>query len=117
MYLNKFGRKFCFQLMEFDFVLDASMNPWLIGVNQNPSLEESCPFLQMLIPRMINDLFIRTVDLLFPIERQVEKEEAEEEGEKKSGKPDYSSYVSKQECMKYPVHNYADSENLWDPVS
>ena len=67
--INRYGRKFCFQLLSFDFIIDSSGKPWLIDVNSNPSLEESCPFLSMIIPRMIHDLFSLTVDIVFPVKR------------------------------------------------
>ena len=42
------------------------MNVWLIEVNTNPCLEESSALLEMLIPRMIDDAFKLTIDLIFP---------------------------------------------------
>ena len=42
------------------------MRPWLIEVNTNPCLEESNKLLRDLIPRMLDDGFKITLDLMFP---------------------------------------------------
>ena len=59
-------RKFCFELFGYDFILDEDFNQWLIEVNTNPCLEESSGILKMLLPRMIEDMFKLTVDMVFP---------------------------------------------------
>lgn len=41
-------------------------NVWLIECNQNPCLEETSPYLEMIIPRMIDDCFRLTIDYIFP---------------------------------------------------
>jgi len=52
-------------LFGFDFMIDADLNCWLIEVNTNPCLEESSKLLEMLIPRMIDDMFKLTIDKVF----------------------------------------------------
>lgn len=47
-------------------MLDHKHKPWLIEVNTNPCLEESSEILKMLLPRMIDDAFKLTLDLVFP---------------------------------------------------
>jgi len=59
-------RKFCFELFGYDFILDEDFNSWLIEVNTNPCLEESSDLLKRLLPRMIEDMFRLTVDVVFP---------------------------------------------------
>jgi len=46
--------KFCFELLGYDFMIDSFGQLFLIEVNVNPSLEESCNYLKILIPRMIS---------------------------------------------------------------
>ena len=46
-------------------MLDADLNCWLIEVNTNPCLEESSKLLEMLIPRMVDDMFKLTIDKVF----------------------------------------------------
>jgi len=64
--LNPNDRKHCFEVFGYDFIIDENLHVWLIEVNTNPCLEESSPLLAMLIPRMIDDAFKLTLDLLFP---------------------------------------------------
>jgi len=64
--LNKSGRKYCFEIFGYDFMFDFDLKPWLIEVNTNPCLEEPNQLLGMLIPRMLDDAFKLTLDVLFP---------------------------------------------------
>ncbi|CAG9331608.1 unnamed protein product [Blepharisma stoltei] len=65
--LNPNNRQFCFEIFGYDFIIDSTMKPWLIECNTNPCLELSSPLLQQLIPRMVNDAFKLTLDVIFPI--------------------------------------------------
>ena len=47
-------------------MIDRSLQPWLIEVNTNPCLEESSGLLKQLVPRMLDDTFKLTLDLVFP---------------------------------------------------
>ena len=51
--MNINDRKYCFEVFGYDFFIDAELNVWLIEINTNPCLEESCPLLSAIIPRMI----------------------------------------------------------------
>jgi len=64
----------------------------LIEVNTNPCIEEASPLLAMLLPRMIDDAFRLTIDVLFP---RLKKPENEEYG-------------------RFKVKSYTDTENMWD---
>ena len=64
--INKNNRKFCMEIFGYDFMVDNKMQPWLIEVNTNPSLEESSTLLRKLIPRMLDDAFKITLDVMFP---------------------------------------------------
>jgi hypothetical protein len=63
--LNTNKRSNCFELLGYDYIIDAEFNTWLIEANTNPCLEESSNLLKMLIPRMLNDAFKLTVDKIF----------------------------------------------------
>jgi hypothetical protein len=64
--LNQQNRKYSFEIFGYDFIIDASLRPWLIEVNTNPCLEESSSLLRVLIPRMIDDALKLTLDVVFP---------------------------------------------------
>lgn len=64
--LNCEARNSCFEIYGYDYIIDADCNPWLIEVNTNPCLEESSNLLKMLLPRMLDDAFKLTLDMLFP---------------------------------------------------
>lgn len=68
--INRNMRQHCFEIFGYDFIVDSSLQVWLIECNTNPCLELSSPLLQQLIPRMINEAFELSVDLLFPIENK-----------------------------------------------
>ena len=54
-----------FELFGYDFLIDANYGLWLIEVNTNPCLEESSKLLQILLPRMVNDMLKLTIDVAF----------------------------------------------------
>ena len=78
-----------FEIFGFDYILDADFNTWLIEANTNPCLEESSPLLEALLPRMLDDAFKLTLDVVFPTERE------------------------KRAPSKFPVQGYLDWENMW----
>ena len=54
-----------FEIFGYDFMLDENFNLFLIEVNTNPGLEESSPWIQIIIPRMLDDTLRLTIDQLF----------------------------------------------------
>jgi tubulin---tyrosine ligase len=58
-------------------MIDSLGKVWLIEVNTNPSIIESGVFLKALIPRMINDAFKLTIDLVFPLPKQANQNNQE----------------------------------------
>lgn len=71
--LNPQDRKHCMEIFGYDFLIDESLNVWLIEINTNPCIEESSTLLKELIPRMLgtspiysDDAFKLTIDVLFP---------------------------------------------------
>ena len=89
--LNPDNRKYCFEIFGYDFIIDADFNVWLIEINTNPCLELSSQLLKQLIPRMVDDAFKLTLDIIFP------------------PIPQYYNIPRKT----YPVDNYDIKENLW----
>ena len=103
--INKNNRKFCMEIFGYDFMVDSAMRPWLIEVNTNPCLEESNQLLRDLIPRMLDDAFKLTLDVMFPPLTPAKIAEAlgNEEGEEP---------VQNRQTV-FPVPGYPDNENLW----
>lgn len=58
-------------------MLDIQGKPWLIEINTNPCLEEPCPWLQQLVPRMLDDALKLTLDVVFHSPRSSDKLEVE----------------------------------------
>ena len=50
-------------------MIDEMLRPWLIEVNTNPCLEETSKILRQYLPRMIDDAFKLTLDVLYPPQR------------------------------------------------
>ena len=65
--INSNRRKNSFEIFGFDYIIDGDFNVWLIEANTNPCIEESSGVLKILLPRMLNDAFKLTLDILFPI--------------------------------------------------
>lgn len=74
--LNPYRRKHCFELFGLDYMLDVDMNCWLIEANTNPCLEETSRLLQVLMPRLVDDMFKLTLDQVFlpPQQQQQHKD-------------------------------------------
>ena len=51
-----------FELMGFDFMLDADLNLFLIEVNTNPCLDTPCMLLQRMIPQVLDQTLKLAVD-------------------------------------------------------
>ena len=63
--INKFNRNFQFEIFGYDFMLDNDFNAFLIEINTNPGLEISSPWIQIVVPRMLDDALRLTVDKVF----------------------------------------------------
>jgi len=64
--INPNHRKFCFEILGYDFMVDENLKCWLIEVNTNPCLEETSKLLSEYIPRMIDDALRLTLDVVYP---------------------------------------------------
>ena len=64
--LNADNTQYSFEILGYDFMMDASGKVWLIEVNTNPCLEMSSPLLARIIPAMLDNAFRIAVDPYFP---------------------------------------------------
>ena len=65
--LNPKKRQACFELLGYDFMLDADLRVDLIEINSNPCLETwSCPLLEGLIPKLVDDVLRVGLDSILP---------------------------------------------------
>jgi D-alanine-D-alanine ligase-like ATP-grasp enzyme len=64
--LNPLQKKHCFEIFGYDFMVDETLKPWLIEVNTNPCLQETSKLLKQLLPRMVDDAFKLTLDVIYP---------------------------------------------------
>ena len=97
--INMNNLNYCFEIFGYDFMMDEDKNVYLIEINTNPGLEISSDIIAELVPRMIDNSLLLTVDELFPTEYS--KECLNEKGQFKS---------------KYHVNGYKDEENMWEFV-
>ena len=63
--INKNNRNYQFEIFGYDFMLDNDFNVFLIEINTNPGLEESSPWIKIIIPRMLDDALRLTLDQIF----------------------------------------------------
>ena len=94
--INLNNRNYCFEIFGYDFMMDEDKNIYLIEINTNPGLEISSDLIGELVPRMIDDALLLTVDDLLPTEYN--KDYLNEKGKYKS---------------KFHVDGYKDDENMW----
>ena len=63
--INKNKRNFQFEIFGYDFMMDSDFNVFLIEINFNPGLEISSPWIQIVVPRMLDDALRLTLDKVF----------------------------------------------------
>ena len=63
--INKNHRSFQFEIFGYDFMMDKDFNLFLIEINTNPGLEESSPWIKLIVPRMLDDALRLTIDQIF----------------------------------------------------
>ena len=63
--INNNNRDYQFEIFGYDFMMDKDFNLFLIEINTNPGLEESSPWIKLIVPRMLDDALRLTVDQLF----------------------------------------------------
>lgn len=90
--LNPNQRKHSFEIFGYDFMIDERLQSWLIEINTNPCLEETSKLLKDYLPRMLDDAFKLTVDVLFP------------------------NYNKQEQAQTFKVEGYDDHLNMWEYV-
>ena len=63
--INKNNRNYQFEIFGYDFMLDENFNLFLIEINTNPGIEESSPWIKIIVPRMLDDALRLTLDQIF----------------------------------------------------
>ena len=63
--INKNNRTYQFEIFGYDFMLDEDFNLFLIEINDDPGLEESSPWIKIIVPRMLDDALRLTIDQIF----------------------------------------------------
>lgn len=91
--LNKKDRQYCYVTLGYDFMIDENFKVWLIEINKNPGLSESSGIIKKLIPRMLDETFRLSLDLVF---------------DSKYVNNDPLNYKSA-----YSVEGYSDYESMW----
>ena len=96
--INSNGRKNCFEIFGFDFIIDVNLQVYLLEVNTNPGLEDSSPLIGGFLPRMIDDALRLTIDDIWETKYTHVEDGAE-----------YNSM--------FPVEGYANNENMWEMIT
>ena len=139
--LNK--RKASFEIFGYDFMLDKDFNLFLIEINTNPGLEESSPWIKIIVPRMLDDALRLTIDVMFNTkydhslnykdgnksnikntsikeENVCDKEKVDNKEDSKTEEVSKGEKGNEKENDKYispfPVPGYLNDDNLWDFV-
>ena len=99
--LNPYNKKGCFEIFGYDFMFDIDLNPFLIEINTNPGLEISSPLISKLVPRMIDDAFRLTIDIIFGTEYSQDRYRHNDE-------KNINEYISP-----FHIEGYDDSENMF----
>lgn len=64
--LNPHARRNSFELLGYDFMVDANLDVWLIEVNSNPCLDLCCRHLERELPLLIEDTLQVALDYVLP---------------------------------------------------
>lgn len=64
--LGKWNNLPTFEIFGLDFMIDEHFKPWLIEINTNPCLQTSSTTLERIIPRMVDNAFKLSLDLMYP---------------------------------------------------
>lgn len=99
-----------FEIFGLDFMIDTDLQCWFIEANSNPAITTGNSFLDLLMPRMLDDAFKLTLDKMFPMPKSQSKFA-------KLYSEEYVEEVKRRYFeMSFPLTGYLDGENLWDKV-
>ena len=94
---NKINKNDCcntFELYGCDIILDNNFNPFILEINDNPGLSISSPVIEVLFPRMLDDMFRLTIDEIYPTIN--------------------NDYIDGKYNSRFAVPGYSNSENLFE---
>ena len=123
-----------FEIFGLDFMVDEELKVWFIEVNTNPAITLGNSFIDLLIPRMLDDAFKLTLDRNFPMPKLSDYYKAKRENaEKEGGQGEENGYENiKPICLNveefkemervyeesvFPLTNFKDSESVWKIIS
>ena len=124
--INKNNRNYQFEIFGYDFMLDENFNVFLIEINTNPGLEESSPWIKVIVPRMLDDALRLTLDQLFETkydfnlnykkQKHLEKscdsiKPCQKEKTENNINKENKKYISP-----FSVPGYKEDDNLWEFV-
>ena len=123
--INKNNRNYQFEIFGYDFMLDEDFNVFLIEINTNPGLEESSPWIKIIVPRMLDDALRLTLDQLFETKYDFNlnykkseniKDMLNDINKNKNEKKETNNKESKKYKSPFPVPGYELDDNLWELV-
>ena len=139
--INANNRQYCFEIFGYDFMLDEEFNMFLIEINANPGIEESSPWIKVIVPRMLDDALRLTVDKVFNTKYEfkddvkkltieecsnaITKEDNNNNNEhveqvNEDNNKEIENDKDKKKVCKYnspfPVPGYEQDDNLWELV-
>lgn len=82
---------YTFELYGIDLILDNNFNPYIFEINDNPGLTISSPIIEILIPRILDDMFRITIDTIY----------------------DQKNTTTKSE---FSVNGYSNEENMFEKI-
>ena len=123
--INKNNRNYQFEIFGYDFMLDEDFNVFLIEINTNPGLEESSPWIKIIVPRMLDDALRLTLDQLFETKYDFNlnykkseniKDMLNDINKNKNEKKENNNKENKKYKSPFPVPGYELDDNLWELV-
>ena len=125
--INKNNRNYQFEIFGYDFMLDEDFNVFLIEINTNPGLEESSPWIKIIVPRMLDDALRLTLDQLFETKYDFNlnykkseniKDMLNDINKNKNEKKENNNNNKENKKYKspFPVPGYELDDNLWELV-
>ena len=113
--INKNNKNYQFEIFGYDFMIDCDFNVFLIEINTNPGLEESSPWIKVIVPRMLDDALRLTLDQLFETKYDFSLNYKNEEDSKNLNNVIYKlknkENPNSLKCVNEDIKNYINIEN------